>query len=139
MNKTAVIPEGSKVMGAYSPGIVANGFVFTSGQLGVDPKTGEMPEDVKAQARLALENVQAVLRAGGSDLPNVVKATVFLADIADFKAVNEVYAEMFADAKPFPARSAVQVAALPKSGAKVEIEAIGVVVSYKSLADIPRE
>ena len=114
-------------IGPYSQGVRAQGFVFTSGQLPIDPRDGSMPEDVKAQARVALANVKAVLEAGGSSLSGAVKVTVFLMDIGDFKAVNEVYAETFAGAEPFPARSAVQVAALPKPGALLEIEAIGLV------------
>jgi len=114
-------------IGPYSQGVAANGFVFTSGQLPIDPKTGTMPDGLKTQALTALRNVEAILLAGGSSLAHVVKVTVFLADIADFKAVNEVYSEVFAGAKPFPARSAVQVAALPRPGARLEIEAVGLV------------
>jgi 2-iminobutanoate/2-iminopropanoate deaminase len=86
-----------------------------------------MPEGIEDQARVALRNVEAILKAGGSSLADAVKVTVFLTDIADFAAVNGVYKEVFADATPFPARSAVQVAALPKPGAKIEIEAVGIV------------
>ena len=102
-----------------------NNLVFTSGQLPIDPESGQIPKDIKDQARIALGNVEAVLEAGGSCLANVLKVTVFLDDMADFSAVNEVYAEVFANAVPFPARSAVEVARLPKPGAGLEIEAIG--------------
>lgn len=109
-------------VGPYSQAIKANGFVFTAGQLGLDPATGKLVEgDVTDQARQALKNLQAILEAAGSSLEQVVKVTVFLKDINDFKRVNEVYAEFF-QANP-PARSAVQVAALPLGGL-VEIEAV---------------
>lgn len=111
-------------VGPYSQAIKANGFVFTAGQLGLDPATGKLVEgDVTDQARQALKNLQAILEAAGSSLEQVVKVTVFLKDINDFKRVNEVYAEFF-KASP-PARSAVQVAALPLGGL-VEIEAVAV-------------
>ncbi|MGQ9665927.1 MAG: RidA family protein [Anaerolineae bacterium] len=112
-------------VGPYSQAIKANGFVFTAGQLGLDPATGKLVEgDVVDQARQALKNLQAILEAAGSSLEHVVKVTVFLEDINDFKRVNEVYAQFFT-ANP-PARSAVQVAALPLGGL-VEIEAVAVV------------
>lgn len=111
-------------VGPYSQAIKANGFVFTAGQLGLDPATGKLVEgDVTDQARQALKNLQAILEAAGSSLEQVVKVTVFLKDINDFKRVNEVYAEFF-QANP-PARSAVQVAALPLGGL-IEIEAVAV-------------
>ncbi len=95
--------------------------MFLSGQLGLDPKTGQLADGVVAQAEQSLENIEALLAAAGAALDNVVKTTVFLADIADFAAVNEVYASRFPE--PYPARSAVQVGALP-AGALVEIEVI---------------
>ena len=95
--------------------------MFLSGQLGLDPKTGQLADGVVAQAEQSLENIEALLAAAGAALDNVVKTTVFLADIADFAAVNEVYASKFPE--PYPARSAVQVGALP-AGALVEIEVI---------------
>lgn len=108
-------------VGAYSQGIEIGDFIFTSGQLPIDPVSKAMPEDVKAQATVSLSNVKAILEAAGSDMGKVVKTTVLLADINDFAAVNEVYATFFA--KPFPARSCFAVAALPL-GAKVEIEVV---------------
>lgn len=108
-------------IGPYSPGIKAGDFVFLSGQLGIDPVSGEMPEGVVAQAEQSLKNVEALLGEAGAGFANVVKTTVYLADIADFAAVNEVYASKFGE--PFPARSAFQVAALP-AGGLVEIEVI---------------
>lgn len=106
-------------IGPYSPGIKSGSIVFLSGQLGIDPATGKMPEGVEAQAEQSLENVEALLAEAGATMANVVKTTIYLNDIADFKAVNAIYAEHFAE--PYPARSAVQVAALP-AGGLVEIE-----------------
>lgn len=109
-------------IGPYSQGIAAGTFV--SGQLPICAATGEMPEDIKAQAEMSLLNVKAVLEAAGSSLDKVVKTTCFLADINDFAAFNEVYARMMPKTGA-PSRSAVGIAALPK-GAKVEIEAIAI-------------
>lgn len=109
---------------ALSQGIAAGSFVFVSGQLPICAATGEMPEDIKAQAEMSLLNVKAVLEAAGSSLDKVVKTTCFLADINDFAAFNEVYARMMPKTGA-PSRSAVGIAALPK-GAKVEIEAIAI-------------
>lgn len=109
-------------VGPYSQAIRAGDLIFTAGQLGIDPVSGKLVEGgVEAQARQALTNLQAVLEAAGSSLSRAVKVTVFLQDIDDFKAVNDVYARFFT-AEP-PARSAVQVAALPLGGL-VEIEAL---------------
>ncbi len=109
-------------IGPYSQGVEANGIVFVSGQLPIDPTTGTFPEGgIKEQTRQSLNNAKAILESYGLTLANVVKTTVLLADIADFSAMNEIYAEMFAN--PFPARSAFAVRDLPK-GALVEIECI---------------
>ncbi|MGM9738824.1 MAG: RidA family protein [Candidatus Cryptobacteroides sp.] len=109
-------------IGPYSQAVEANGFVYLSGQLPVDPATGTFPEGgVKEQARQSLANVGAILSEAGLDYSNVVKTTVFLSDMSDFADMNEVYAQFFS--KPYPARSAVAVKALPK-GALVEIEVI---------------
>ena len=122
MDKHVIASENAPAaLGPYSAGIRTGNLAFLSGQLGLDPKTGELAEGVVAQAEQALRNVEALLTASGATFDNVVKTTVFLADIADFNAVNEVYGSRFTE--PFPARSAVQVAALPK-GALVEIECI---------------
>jgi 2-iminobutanoate/2-iminopropanoate deaminase len=107
-------------IGPYSQAIAIDGFVFCSGQLGLDPGTGELVEGVAAQADRALRNLSAVLDAAGLTMADVVKTTIFLADMADFGTVNEVYARFLPD--PPPARSTVAVAALPKGG-RVEIEA----------------
>lgn len=122
MSKVAISSDAAPAaLGPYSAGIKAGGMVFLSGQLGLDPKTGQLADGVVAQAEQSLENIEALLAAAGAALDNVVKTTVFLADIADFTAVNEVYASKFPE--PYPARSAVQVGALP-AGALVEIEVI---------------
>jgi 2-iminobutanoate/2-iminopropanoate deaminase len=114
-----------KALGPYSAGIRAGGLVFTAGQVGIDPQTSQLVTGgVEAETRQALQNLAAILEAGGSSLEQVLKTTVFLLDIADFSRMNTVYAEFFlAD---HPARSAVQVAALPV-GASVEIEAVALV------------
>ena len=123
MAKTIVATNKAPgAIGPYSQGIKANGFVFASGQLGLVPETGEFAAGgVAGQTRQSLTNVQQVLAAAGSCLEKVVKTTVFLKDIKDFAAMNEVYSEFFKE--DCPARSAVQVAALPKDGL-VEIEVI---------------
>lgn len=111
-------------IGPYSQAIEVNGFVFASGQIPINPATGEMVAgDVKEQTRQALTNASEVMKAAGLDLSHVVKTTVFLADMNDFAAMNEVYATFFS--APFPARSAVAVKTLPK-GALVEVECIAV-------------
>ena len=108
-------------IGPYSQAIEANGFVYCSGQLPINPATGEMPEGIKEQTRQSLLNAKAILNEAGLDLKDVVKTTVLLSDIQNFAPMNEVYAELFA--APFPARSAFAVRDLPK-GALVEIEVI---------------
>lgn len=111
-----------KAVGPYSLGIRSGGFLFLSGQLGLDPDSGEFVEGgVEAQTRQALLNIKSVLQDAGSDLSNVVKTSVFLSDIADFSKMNAVYAEFFVNDPP--ARSTMQVGALPKLGL-VEIEVI---------------
>lgn len=109
-------------IGPYSQAIQIGDLLFVSGQVPIDPSTGAIVEgDIKAQAQQSLNNLKAILNAAGTNMGAVVKTTVFLADMNDFAAMNEVYAQFFQE--PFPARSAVQVACLPKD-AKVEIEAI---------------
>ena len=111
-------------IGPYSQAIEANGTVYVSGQLPIDPSTGQFAEGgIQAEARQSLTNIKNILSEVGLGMQNVVKVTVLLADISNFAAVNEVYAEFFQ--APYPARSAFAVAALPK-GANVEIEAIAV-------------
>lgn len=124
MKKTISTPDAPAAVGPYSQGIAAGGFLFCAGQIPLDPATGELVTgDITAQATRVLENLGAVLRANGMGFGDVVKTTVFMVDLAEFAAMNAVYAKFFA--APFPARSTIQVAALPK-GARVEIEAIAV-------------
>ncbi|MDD6506526.1 MAG: RidA family protein [Prevotellaceae bacterium] len=114
--------KAPKALGPYSQAIVANGFVFASGQVPIDPATGEFAEGgIAEQTRQSLTNVTHVLAAAGTDLSHVVKTTVYLSDMANFAAMNEVYATFFKE--PYPARSAVAVKTLPK-GALVEIEVL---------------
>ena len=109
-------------IGPYSQAIQAGEFVYTSGQLGLDPETGAFPEGgIKEQTRQSLSNVKAILEEAGLSMANVVKTTVFLADIGDFSEMNSVYAEFFQE--PYPARSAVAAKTLPKN-ALVEIEVV---------------
>lgn len=109
-------------IGPYSQAIEVNGFVYASGQLPIDPATGAFPEGgVKEQTRQSILNVKAILEEAGLTLSNVVKTTVYLADMGDFAAMNEIYSQFFA--QPFPARSAIAVKALPK-GALVEVEVV---------------
>jgi 2-iminobutanoate/2-iminopropanoate deaminase len=116
--------QAPQAIGPYSAGVMVGNFVFTAGQLGIDPQSGGfVPGGIAAETRQALNNLKAVLEAAGSSLDLVVKTTVFLKDMNDFGAMNEVYAEFFTG--KYPARSAVQVARLPKDGA-VEIEAVAV-------------
>ncbi len=126
MSKVIATPKAPTAVGPYSQAIQVSevtDIIFTSGQLGLVPETGDFPEGgVEAQARQSLENIKAILKEAGFTMSNVVKTTVLLADIADFAKVNAIYAEFFADGA-LPARSAFQVAALPKGGL-VEIEAI---------------
>lgn len=107
-------------IGPYSQGYIANGFVFTSGQIPVDPLTGNIPEGIAAQTEISCKNVQAILDAAGSDLTKVIKTTCFLADMQDFAEFNAVYATFFTGK---PARSCVAVKTLPKN-VLCEIEAI---------------
>lgn len=122
MKKETVVTEyAPKAVGPYSAGIKLDNLVFTAGQLGLDPVTNELAQGIEAQTRQALINLKAILEAAGSSLDCVLKTTVFLQDIGEFAEMNGVYAEFLPE--PFPARSAFQVAALPR-GAAVEIEAI---------------
>ncbi|MBF0170260.1 MAG: hypothetical protein HQK87_04095 [Nitrospinae bacterium] len=117
-------PGAPAAIGAYSQGVVANGFVFTAGQLGIVPETGKLvSEDVGAQAGQVLKNLGAILAAADSTFDDVVRATIYLVDLADFAVVNEIYANVIGP-RP-PARVTIQVAGLPL-GAKVEIEMIAV-------------
>ncbi|MBO8454325.1 MAG: RidA family protein [Bacteroidetes bacterium] len=123
MKKVIATSDAPKAVGPYSQAIEANGTLYVSGQIPVNPADGTVPESIEEQSRQALRNVGAILSAAGMTYSDVVKTTVLLADIADFAAMNAVYAEFFTGDKP--ARACFQVAALPM-GVKVEIEAVAV-------------
>ena len=124
MRKTIHAENAPAAVGPYVHAVEAGDFVYTSGQIGLIPATGVLAEGVEAQAEQALQNIQAVLAAAGCTMADVIKTTVFLADIADFGKINEIYAKYFTSETP--ARSCLQAGALPK-GALFEIE----VVAYK--------
>ncbi|NLC25858.1 MAG: RidA family protein [Fastidiosipila sp.] len=110
-------------IGPYSQAVTADNLVFVSGQLGIDPQTGEMPDSVQEQTELALKNLDAILAEAGSSAADVVKTTVLLANMDDFALVNELYGDYFTS--PYPARACFAVKTLPKNG-KVEIECIAI-------------
>ena len=121
MRETLSTQSAPAAVGPYSQGVRAGDFIFASGQAGLEPATGALVEGIVAQTERTLDNLAAVLAAGGSSFADVVKTTIFLTNMADFATVNKIYAARFSGA--LPARSTVQVAALPK-GASVEIEMI---------------
>lgn len=123
MKKVIATPDAPKAVGPYSQAIEVNGTLYVSGQIPVNPADGSVSEDIREQAHQSLKNIGAILKEAGMSYGDVVKTTVLLDDIANFKAVNEVYAEYFTGDKP--ARACYQVAALPL-GVKLEIEAIAV-------------
>ena len=123
MKKIIATPEAPAAVGPYSQAVEANGTLYISGQLPIDPATKSMPEGIQAQTLQSLKNIEAILKAAGYTKADVVKSTVLLQDIADFGAMNEVYASFYTENPP--ARVAYQVAALPM-GVKIEIEAIAV-------------
>ena len=122
--ETITAQNAPAAVGPYVHAVKVGGFVSTSGQLGLDPVTGTLPEGVEAQAEQAIKNIETVLKAAGLGLSDVIKTTVFLADINDFAAINAIYAKYFTGETP--ARSCVQAAALPKGGL-FEIEVIAAV------------
>ena len=126
MNKKVIISENApKALGTYSQGISAGQFIFTSGQIGIDPKTGKLCQaDFLTESKQVLNNVKAILDAGGSSLDSIVKLTVFLTDLTSFSDLNIIFSDFFR--KTPPARSTIEVSALPL-GAKLEIEAIGII------------
>jgi 2-iminobutanoate/2-iminopropanoate deaminase len=124
MREVVSSPGAPAAIGPYSAGVRAGNLLFLSGSIPLDPATGQVvPGDIAAQATRAMENIKALLTAAGADFANVVKTTVFLADMNEFAAMNEVYAKYFV--APFPARSTVQVARLPRD-VRVEIEVVAV-------------
>jgi 2-iminobutanoate/2-iminopropanoate deaminase len=125
MRDVVLTDRGPKPIGPYSQAVRVNGFLFVSGQVALDPKTGEMSKgDVREQTERVLENVKGIVEAAGSKMPHVIKTTVFLKNMNDFTAMNEVYARYFTAAPP--ARSTVEVARLPKD-ALVEIEVVAAI------------
>ncbi len=134
MFKIKIMSENApKAIGPYSPALQIGDFIYVSGQLPVDPKTGLLVEDdIKVQTRQSLSNLKSILNEVGCDTRHIMKTTVFMSDLKEFDAMNEVYAQFFEE--PYPSRSCVQVAALPK-GAKVEIEALVIdTVKYEKSA-----
>ena len=124
MNQAVATKNAPAAIGPYSQGIKAGKTIYVSGQIPIDPSTGEFAgQDIETQTRQSLTNIENILKEAGADMSDVVKTTVLLNDIADFAAMNKVYAEFFTE--PYPARAAFQVAAIPK-GALVEIEAVAV-------------
>ena len=124
MRQLVTAPDAPKAMGAYSPAIKAGNLLFISGQIPVDPTTGNLIQgDIAAQADQVMQNLTALLRAAGASFTNVVRTTVYLADMNDFAGMNEVYSRYIVD--PPPARATVQVARLPRD-VKIEIDAIAV-------------
>lgn len=124
MKQVVSTDRAPAAIGPYAQAVTLNGLIITSGQLPIDPATGAFPEGIQAQTRQSLTNVKAILEAAGSSMDKVVKTTVFLSDMNNFGAMNEVYATFFGEGG-YPARSAVEVARLPKD-ALVEIEVIAV-------------
>ena len=120
-NSTIYTPNAPAAIGPYSQAILAGNMLFTSGQLGLDPATGALPEGIEEQARLSLQNVGAILKEAGFRKTDVIKTVIFLKNMSDFAAVNELYAGFFGEHKP--ARSCVEVAGLPKGGL-IEIEVV---------------
>lgn len=124
MNKQVIKTDNApEAIGPYSQGIIVGDFVYTSGQIPINPKTGIMETDIKLATKQSMENIKAILEEVGTSLENVIKTTIFLKDLNDFNVVNEVYATYFNENNP--ARSCVEVAKLPKD-AVIEIEAIAI-------------
>jgi 2-iminobutanoate/2-iminopropanoate deaminase len=125
VTKTAVsAPTSAPAIGPYSPAVRVGSFLFLSGQIPLDPASGQLVEgDIRAQTTRVMQNMSELLKAAGADFPDVARTTIFLADMNDFAAVNEIYASYFSE--PYPARATVQVARLPKD-VRVEIDAIAV-------------
>ena len=124
MKRSILTPRAAAPIGPYNQAVATGRLVYTSGQIPIDPATGQVVAgDIKAQTTMVLKNLQAILEAAGSGLDRVVKTTVFLKDMGEFAAMNEVYGSFFPDKATAPARSTVEVARLPKD-VKVEIEAV---------------
>jgi 2-iminobutanoate/2-iminopropanoate deaminase len=121
--KTVNTPKAPAALGPYSQAIVTGNMIFTSGQLGINPESGVLEENIAGQAKRCLNNIQEVLSTAGFEKTNVVKTTIFLKNLADFDTVNKIYSDFFGDHKP--ARTTVEVAALPKN-ALIEVDVVGV-------------
>ena len=124
MKKQIHTDNAPKAIGPYSQAIVANGMIYISGQLPVNPVTGEVSQDVKEQTKQSMENIKAILETAGSDFSKVVRCGIFIKNMNDFAQINEVYGAYFSE--PFPARATVEVARLPKD-VLVEIDAIAII------------
>jgi 2-iminobutanoate/2-iminopropanoate deaminase len=122
MKQIVKTPNAPGAMGPYSQGVIVNGLVFTAGQLGIDPATGQMVSGIEAQTAQVIKNISAILEAAGTTLANAVKATVFLRHVEDFAAMNTVYIAHFSEGAP--ARSTVEVSNLPHAEALIEIEVV---------------
>lgn len=129
MHKVLNTPSAPAAVGPYSVAVESNGFVFLSGQVGADPATGERADDVAGQARRVMDNIGLILGDIGLDHSDIVKTTIFMADMADYATINDVYSSYFTDAPP--ARSAIQAAALP-AGYLVEIEVVAALRAEES-------
>lgn len=130
MSKTPIVPSGAApALGPYSHAVRSGDLLFCSGQIPIDPAnpSGPVPTDIREQTRIVLENIQRILVSQSLDFRHVIKSTVFLTNLGDFQAMNELYAQYFP--APYPARSTIQIAALPR-GANVEIE---VIASYSAV------
>jgi 2-iminobutanoate/2-iminopropanoate deaminase len=121
--KTVNTPKAPAALGPYSQAIVTGNMIFTSGQLGINPESGVLEENIAGQAKRCLNNIQEVLSTAGFEKTNVVKTTIFLKNLEDFDTVNKIYSDFFGDHKP--ARTTVEVAALPKN-ALIEVDVVGV-------------
>ncbi|MDK6233735.1 RidA family protein [Aerococcus sanguinicola] len=123
MKKVIETKQAPAAIGPYSQAVEINNSLFVSGQIPVDPSTGEIAEDIESQAKQSMTNLKAIIEEAGYQVSDIVRCTIFLTDLANFQAVNEIYGSFLEE--PFPSRSCVQVAALPK-GVQIEVDAIAV-------------
>ncbi|MDK6805612.1 RidA family protein [Aerococcus sp. UMB7834] len=121
MKKVIETKQAPAAIGPYSQAVEINNSLFVSGQIPVDPSTGEIAEDIESQAKQSMTNLKAIIEEAGYQVSDIVRCTIFLTDLANFQAVNEIYGSFLEE--PFPSRSCVQVAALPK-GVQIEVDAI---------------
>ncbi|AMB93868.1 RidA family protein [Aerococcus sanguinicola] len=123
MKKVIETKQAPAAIGPYSQAVEINNSLYVSGQIPVDPSTGEIAEDIESQAKQSMTNLKAIIEEAGYQVSDIVRCTIFLTDLANFQAVNEIYGSFLEE--PFPSRSCVQVAALPK-GVQIEVDAIAV-------------